>query len=639
MHCFAASTIQTLRSRGALLALVLIAVPSAARATAFYVSPAGSDANPGTQASPWATIARANSTLNAGDVVFIAPGNYADPIKPSHNGNSIAQRISYVGDLASPSQVVVKDIYVERAYVSVKGVTSSATFTLYYTSETAKAVYDSIAWCVSNGGGFGSAGAKNSVVANNIINGSVSFLMNLWYTLPPGAISSIADTLRNNVIHIGTITVKGFQMRGFTQSCVIDSNRIDAFFALANGSDVQCRYLYNTYNNLFRDNSWRIEADGPLAGTQYVAFALRDSSHDNLFERDSMICGVQSNFDIGGRLVNAGNAAWVGLCVNNHWKDCYFLTTGYTFNQDLLNNSLIEGCVFASKHSQGLYILGPIQNTIIRNCTIVSWAGAPMKLEGDPRAGGNQFYSNIFYTDSVAHCASGRPVLFHGYSTGFTEDHNLFFSRATEGGITPANESLYWLSTYCSAPGPGTQWANDTGNDVASKYGDPQFATASYNGFDPHIQSGSLARGLGGGGVDAGAYPFATAGPDVTPPATINNLAAALVSDQTVVLTWTAPGDDGTLGVASAYDLRYSTQPITDDASFAAATPVAVEPTPGSSGSAQSYVQMGLTAGTHYYFAIKARDEASNWSLLGTVLNLTMQTTDQVPPKSIGDLH
>lgn len=101
----------------------------------------------------------------------------------------------------------------------------------------------------------------------------------------------------------------------------------------------------------------------------------------------------------------------------------------------------------------------------------------------------------------------------------------------------------------------------------------------------------------------------------------------------------TAPGDDGTLGVASAYDLRYSTSAITNDASFSAATQVAVQPVPAGPGTLQSYVLMGLTAGTHYYFAIKARDEVNNWSALGTVLNVTMQTTDQVPPKTITDLH
>ena len=42
------------------------------------------------------------------------------------------------------------------------------------------------------------------------------------------------------------------------------------------------------------------------------------------------------------------------------------------------------------------------------------------------------------------------------------------------------------------------------------------------------------------------------------------------VQHHSVPLTWTATGDDGSDGQATGYDLRYSTSPITDDASFAA---------------------------------------------------------------------
>jgi Protein of unknown function (DUF1565) len=638
MHSISNHPFQFRRARILFAALMLLLPAAVASANTYYVSTTGSDGNPGSQVSPWATLAKANGVVVAGDVVNIAPGTYADGIWPKANG-TLNARITYLGNLANPGLVTVKQVFIERNYITVKGIKSAADFTLYYTNETTKPVADSIAYSIASSG-CGFAGAKDCMVAHNTINGTISFLMNLWYTGPPGTIDCERDTLRGNIINVGSVTqgTKGFSVRGFTQHCVADSNRYSQYFLTANGGDLAGRYIYNSYFNTFRDNSWHFEGDANQA-SPYVAFALRDSSHDNLFERDSMLCGVQSGVDIGGRLVNAGNAAWTGLCTNNHWKGCYFLTSSYVFNQDNLTSALIENCVFASMHSYGLYILGPITNTIIRNCTIASWAGAAMKLEGDPRAGGNQFYSNVFYADSVAHCLTGRPVLFHGYTAGFTQDHNLFFARKAESGVTPATESVYWSSSNCSAPGAGTSWANATGNDVASKFGDPRFVNASFLNFDPHIQAGSSALGLGAGGVDAGAYPFTATGPDVTPPATINNLATTMTSDQTVVLTWTAPGDDGTLGVASAYDLRYSTSAITDAASFSAATPVAIQPVPAGPGTLQSYVLMGLTPGTKYYFAIKARDEVNNWSALGTVLTVNMQATDQVAPKAINDLH
>src|SRR5262249_50309002 len=54
------------------------ATPDAAAAGAFlYVSPAGSDANPGTIAAPFATLQRAANVVSPGDVVLAAAGVYS----------------------------------------------------------------------------------------------------------------------------------------------------------------------------------------------------------------------------------------------------------------------------------------------------------------------------------------------------------------------------------------------------------------------------------------------------------------------------------------------------------------------------------------------------------------------------------
>ncbi len=621
--------------RGVLSSIAVMLGASAAGATTYYVNPSGNDTNPGSQGSPWRTIAKANSALTAGDVCMITPGTYTDPIQPANNGVPGA-RITYLGSLSNPGAATVGPILINKAWITLKGVKTSGSINLYYTSETAKAWHDSLAYVITSGDA-NCQGAKDCMITRCTINGPVELLMNNFLTGPPGIASSERDTVRANTINVGTISNgKGFALRGFTQYCLVDSNRISQFFAAALGGDLAGRYLYNSYYNTFRDNSWHFEADGDLA-SQWAAFALRDSSSYNLFERDSMLCGVQSGYSIGGRLVNSGNAAWVGQCRNNHWKDCFYLTTGYTFNQDLLNGAILEGCVFASKRTHGLYLLGSVQNTIIRNCTIVSWDGSPMRVEGDIRLGGNQIYNNIFSADTVAACFSGRAVLFHGYATGFTENYNLFHSRSAASGVSPAGQSLYWSSSACSAPGPGTPWANLTGNDVNSTYGAPLFVDSSFATFDPHLRAGSKAIGLALGGGDAGAFPFVPAGPDVTPPATVTNLAAGQVYDHDLVLSWTAPGDDGMSGAASAYDVRWSTQPI-DAANFSSATPVSPQPVPAAAGTSQSYVMMGLANGTTYYVALRARDEVNNWSGLSNVLNATTTATDQAPPASIRDL-
>lgn len=112
-------------------------------------------------------------------------------------------------------------------------------------------------------------------------------------------------------------------------------------------------------------------------------------------------------------------------------------------------------------------------------------------------------------------------------------------------------------------------------------------------------------------------------------------LLASAVQAETAALTWTATGDDGAVGTATAYDLRMSTSVITA-ANFNAATQVLNVPAPKISGTTETFTVTGLTAGT-YYFAIKAVDEVGNWSAISNVLlKIILDTT---PPAAMVDLR
>ena len=636
------STFALNASRGVLQALVclLLGAGPAAAAT-YYVSTSGNDASAGTQGAPWRTIAKANATLAAGDVCVISAGTYTDNVQPAANGAAGA-RISYVGSLANPGSVVVANIYVDKAYVTVKGVRTTGTCRIFYTSESAKAFRDSVAYCIL-GGGLDFWGVKNSSVSRCTINGKVAFLQDKGYAgnPDPWVSNSAEDTLRYNTVNAGAFSGKLCYVRGYTQYCVVDSNRFSGSFTVALGGDnAYGRYVYNSYYNTFRDNSWRFEADGELTGGgEFTAFAMRDSSSHNLFERDTMLCGVQSGFTIGGRLCNSGSAPGQNLCVGNRWNRCFYQTTGWVANLELLNGATIENSFFASKNNAGLWLSSNVQSTTIRNCTFYSVNAPAVQVGGDLRVGGaNQIYNNIFYSDSVAACFSGRPVLFHGYGTGFSEDYNLFYSRAATAGVTASAQAVYWASSACSPVGAGTAWASASGNDTHSRWGAPLFNDERWSSFDPRLRAGSAAIGVAQGGGDAGAYPFVPGGADVTPPAAVTTLAVVQESNDYALLTWTAPGDNGMSGTVSSYDLRYSTQPITE-ATFAAATRVPTAPAILPAGSAQSYALTGLTPSTTYYFALKASDAAGNWSALGNVPSAATTASDQLPPARINDFR
>ena len=101
-------------------------------------------------------------------------------------------------------------------------------------------------------------------------------------------------------------------------------------------------------------------------------------------------------------------------------------------------------------------------------------------------------------------------------------------------------------------------------------------------------------------------------------------------------LTWTAVGDDSLTGTATAYDLRMDTSPITD-AGWGSATPVGGVTAPRPSGSLESHMVRGLTRGTTYWFAIKTRDDAGNWSRISNVLQWDW-VFDTAPPAAPGGL-
>lgn len=87
-----------------------------------------------------------------------------------------------------------------------------------------------------------------------------------------------------------------------------------------------------------------------------------------------------------------------------------------------------------------------------------------------------------------------------------------------------------------------------------------------------------------------------------------------------IYVHWTAPGDDGNVGTACEYDLRYAPWPITDE-SWVDATRVSSVMLPRIAGSTDSCTVVDLLPGTTYWFAIKAVDEMGNWSALSNVVS------------------
>ena len=127
----------------------------------------------------------------------------------------------------------------------------------------------------------------------------------------------------------------------------------------------------------------------------------------------------------------------------------------------------------------------------------------------------------------------------------------------------------------------------------------------------------------------------ATGTGDVTAPAAIADLTVTGSTGNSLSLRWTAPGDDGTTGTATSYDVRYSTSAITTS-NWGTATAATGEPAPAAAGTQQTFTLTGLTSGRAYYVAIRTTDNVGNVSSLSNVPSGS--TADTTPPAPVRDL-
>ncbi|MCX6278276.1 MAG: T9SS type A sorting domain-containing protein, partial [Bacteroidetes bacterium] len=109
---------------------------------------------------------------------------------------------------------------------------------------------------------------------------------------------------------------------------------------------------------------------------------------------------------------------------------------------------------------------------------------------------------------------------------------------------------------------------------------------------------------------------------DQIPPGIINNLSVERLPGNQLKLSWTATGNDGAIGKAFRYDIRYANQPIASETIYFTASLIASPPYPSVSGEPDSLIvnltdlQPSATSDS-VYFALKAGDEMQNWGALG----------------------
>jgi hypothetical protein len=123
---------------------------------------------------------------------------------------------------------------------------------------------------------------------------------------------------------------------------------------------------------------------------------------------------------------------------------------------------------------------------------------------------------------------------------------------------------------------------------------------------------------------------------DAFPPAAIIDLATGNPTATSVTLTWTAPGDNETLGTAAGYIVKYSTSSQITASNWASATTYTQTWMPLSAGSTEIHIVSGLSNASRYWFAVEAYDTVPNYG--GVSNSPSGVTSDAFLPARITDL-
>jgi hypothetical protein len=119
--------------------------------------------------------------------------------------------------------------------------------------------------------------------------------------------------------------------------------------------------------------------------------------------------------------------------------------------------------------------------------------------------------------------------------------------------------------------------------------------------------------------------PVTPAATDTIAPDSIDDL-GAIPGDGSVILNWTSTGDDHSTGRASAYNLRYSQDPI-NESNWSSAVRLGNTPDPAPAGQAESFTVSNLPSGIAY-FAIKSVDDAENPSSISNLALVLVSDVD-----------
>ena len=286
-----------------------------------YVSPSGSDSNPGTQSAPVLTIARADALASAGYTIHVAPGTYrvsapsagSYGFTTSKSGTSTA-RIKFISDVKWGAKIIVSGTGItwnsKGSYVDIDGFDISGSGRHGILAAGANLtinnnfIHDLTISGGCNGGG-GAAIDTYGPVGNVVINANV--VRNIGYSMIGACntvqgiyIANANNVVTNNIVS-GVAAVAIQQWHGATSSTIVNNTTFHSKMGILLGqgdSGATTTGSANNYvaNNIVHDNTtYGIVEGGKMGGNNRYANNLVNASGTNWKVSGSVSASITGN--------------------------------------------------------------------------------------------------------------------------------------------------------------------------------------------------------------------------------------------------------------------------------------------------------------------------------------------------------
>jgi parallel beta-helix repeat protein len=369
--------------------------------------------------------------------------------------------------------------------------------------------------------------------------------------------------------------------------CSGSGNSIDRNFFSDNLEYAIHVYYYNSTNhtitaNTMSENGIKLEGDITQVTSHNIATTNSVNGKPVYYYKDRDGESIPSD---AGQIILAN-------CTNIIIKDQHINRINHSSLSGAIDILYSSQCLIEDNCVQGSIGLYNSGNNILNSNTVVA-------IKFSSSSNNNTITYNT--TDVINVLSSTNNVIYLNYISA-TSNH----SSASGNFWNSPEKKTYTYNGRAYANYLGNYWNDYTGSDYdGNGIGDTPHPKDSDSDYYPLMQ------------------PFENYGivDDVTPtpPADIVDLALSETTSNSATLIWTAPGNDVNTGTASQYDIRYSTDNITE-ANWNLATQCAGEPSPQAAGNSESFTIPNLNPGTTYYFALKTADEVPNCSGLSNVV-------------------